>query len=141
MKLDRDTQRFPGTTSVGTLPTYKDVDSLLYQKDDTFIDFTERLRNLNNEIHVWTGGQGVGKDGQTTSGDMGLIPFSSFDPIYWSHKCMVDRIWWQWQHENGIDNMPNEWKDIVLEPFSMKVSDVLDISNLGYNYSEETDSS
>ena len=65
---------------------------------------------------------------------MGQVLTAAFDPIFWSHHAMIDRIWAIWQVRNGNGNIPSSLLDVVLAPFSLKVRDVLNINNLGYDY-------
>jgi len=65
---------------------------------------------------------------------MGVIATAAFDPIFYSHHAMIDRLWYIWQIQNGINNIPHQLLARTLAPFNMKVSDVLDISKLGYQY-------
>jgi tyrosinase len=115
--LDRDSSRLAGNPS--ELPTTEEVDRLLELSD--FGDFSDGLEDIHDRIHVWVGG------------DMAQVPTAAFDPIFFSHHSMIDRIWWLWQlrHGNsGIENLNDE----VLEPFNLKVGDVLKIHDLGYDY-------
>ena len=34
-------------------------------------------------------------------GSMGQVPTAAFDPIFWSHHSMVDRIWYLWQNRKS----------------------------------------
>ena len=36
-------------------------------------------------MHIWVGGH------------MGQIPFAAYDPIFWAHHTMIDRLWRLWQ--------------------------------------------
>ncbi len=117
----RDTQRFPG--SPGDLPQQADVDDALARPD--FLDFSAALENIHDAIHGWTGGM---------NGDMGMIPTAAFDPIFYSHHCMIDRIWYLWQIRNGQNNLPSSLLGRSLVPFGMRTADVLDITQLGYDY-------
>ena len=65
---------------------------------------------------------------------MTLVPTSAFDPIFWSHHCMIDRIWYLWQNSPVGTDPPNDMLDTVLSPFPMTVAQTLDISRLGYEY-------
>ena len=67
-------------------------------------------------------------------GDMGQVPIASYDPIFWSHHSMVDRLWWLWQLRHHNFGMPRELLGQVLTPFPMTVADTLDIHDLGYEY-------
>jgi tyrosinase len=35
---------------------------------------------------------------------MSLVPFAAFDPIFWAHHTMVDRLWrlWQLRHPGAL---------------------------------------
>jgi tyrosinase len=72
------------------------------------------------------------------SGDMGNIGTSSYDPLFHAHHCNVDRIWAIWQKAHGPLDGPNAIDqallDVELEPFGIKVRDVLDTTQLGYTY-------
>ena len=54
--------------------------------------------------------------------------------LFWSHHCMIDRIWYMWQLKQGINNISPELLPIVLQPFSLTVKDVLNINAIGYEY-------
>ncbi|MDQ6864402.1 MAG: tyrosinase family protein [Thermoproteota archaeon] len=116
--LDTDTVRSTGDPS--ELPTSQDVDRVMQLSD--FGDFNDELENIHDQIHVWTGGS------------MQQVAIAAFDPIFYSHHCMIDRIWWLWQLENGNSGMPPEMLSMVLEPFNLTVKDILNIYDLGYDY-------
>jgi tyrosinase len=103
----------------GTLPTQADVDSVLALTD--FRDFSDQLQDIHDQIHGWVGG------------DMGSIATSAFDPIFWAHHAMIDRIWYLWQEQNGINNIPADYLDKALFP-GYTVQQVLDVRALGYDY-------
>jgi tyrosinase len=106
---------------VDDLPTQVEVDDVLSNADWT--DFTLALESrLHNRVHGWTGG------------DMGIVALAAYDPIFWSHHCMVDRLWWMWQVRNGNGNIPSDLLDTVLAPFNLRVRDVLSVTELGYDY-------
>lgn len=110
-----------------------DNDRSLFRRDFGFIprqlnisqfgDFSDELQNIHGMIHVWVGGS------------MGDVEYAAFDPIFWAHHCMVDRLWWIWQLKHGIDNIPSNTRNVALEPFGLTVNDVLNIHDLGYDYS------
>jgi tyrosinase len=118
-QLMGNTKRKPHNPA--TLPTTANVDKAINDRPE-FADFTAFLEQIHNNVHVWCGG------------NMGVIPFAAFDPVFYSHHCMIDRIWYLWQIKNGINNIPSDLLNVSLPPFGMKVSDVLDISHLGYQY-------
>ena len=104
--------------------TVKRVDDLI--QTDLFDDFTQDLEDRpHGSVHVWTGGM---------SGDMSTTNYAAFDPIFFSHHCMIDRIWYLWQQKHGIKNIRADLLDRTLIPFGIKVNDLLDISSLGYTY-------
>jgi tyrosinase len=131
--IDRDTRRFSGqgVPSTVRLPTSGQV-AALYNITD-FQQFSDRLERIHDNIHGWTGGisQGVG-------GDMGTVATAAYDPIFWVHHCMIDRVWYLWQLKNGINNIPAEYMDVILAPFRYTVRDVLNINALGYTYAVAT---
>jgi tyrosinase len=114
----RDTQRDP--SDVNELPTQSDVDNVTGSADWT--DFNSILEGIHDSVHGWVGG------------DMGQVATSAYDPIFWSHHCMIDRIWWLWQVRNGNGNIPDNLLDVVLSPFNFTVRDVLNVNDLGYDY-------
>ncbi len=119
--LNRMTKRFPGNPA--QLPTTSQVASLLNLSQ--FNDFSNQLEDIHDQIHGWTGGPG---------GDMSILATAAWDPIFYSHHCMIDRLWYQWQLKHGVNNIPSNLLPLVLTPFSMTVQDVLSINALGYEY-------
>jgi tyrosinase len=132
--IDRPTQRdvnppsllpFPYPPPGRRVPDRLDnLDELLSISD--FEDFTRRLELVHNFLHVWAGG------------DMASVRFAAYDPLFWAHHCMVDRIWYLWQLRHGIDNMPRTLLDRPLQPFNLTVRDVLNVADLGYGYAGTT---
>lgn len=124
----RRTARSPGDPS--DLPSMTDaapqvglnlsVDDILGLSQ--FSDFSGQLQNVHDYVHSWV------------SGDMGIIATSAFDPIFWAHHAMIDRLWYLWQLKWGINNIPPDYLDKTLAPFNYVVRDVLDIHSLGYDY-------
>ena len=92
-----ETVRFPGQPGSPPLPTADDVQAVLALGD--FTDFTQQLEQLHNDVHVWVGG---------ADGHMGDIPFAAFDPIFWAHHAMIDRVWRLWQLSNPQSSMTRE---------------------------------
>jgi tyrosinase len=114
----RNTGRHPGPP--GELPAQADVDAALARTDWT--DFCAAVEDIHDNVHGWV------------SGDMGVIGTAAYDPVFWSHHAMIDRIWWLWQVRNGNGNIPSDLLDVVLAPFNFKVRDVLNVNDLGYDY-------
>jgi tyrosinase len=64
---------------------------------------------------------------------MGSIATSAFDPVFWAHHTMIDRIWHLWQLRHGVNNIPADYLDKALFP-GYTVQQVLDVRALGYEY-------
>jgi tyrosinase len=124
----RRTRRFPGDP--GELPTPEQVDRLLGLRD--FIDFSTQVQDLHDQIHGWAGGIDPANPDQ--GGDMGSIASAAFDPLFWAHHAMIDRLWYLWQLEHGVDNIPPDYLRQSLAPFGYTVEQVLDTRRLGYEY-------
>ena len=125
------TNRTPGPTGPGHrssgLPSAQEVSAVLALQD--FDDFTTQLEDLHNRVHVWVGGT------------MSEIPVAAFDPLFWAHHVMIDRIWALWQQANpgaGVGSVP---VDYPLGPFpTLNVGQTLSITALGYQYAAATSS-
>jgi tyrosinase len=122
------TLRFPGLPE--ELPSSQRVEQALQL--DSFTDFCLQVEEIHDDIHGWTGG--VNPAPPPNRGDMARVATAAFDPIFWSHHAMIDRVWYLWQLRHGINNIPPEYLDLPLRPFSLKVADVLNIRRLGYEY-------
>ena len=115
------TVRNPGPP--GELPTPGAIETLLEEGD--FLTFQTELEGIHDGVHGWTGGS------------MGYIPIAAYDPVFWAHHCMIDRVWYLWQLRHG-PGVPAGLRDRALAPFPMTVRDTLEISHLGYDYAAST---
>lgn len=115
--IDQMTKRNPESPSL--LPSKKEVEHAL--EASTFGEICDRLEDIHDDVHVWV------------RGDMANPTTSAFDPIFWSHHCMIDRLWWIWQNENP-GKTPIEIQKFALRPFELTVGDVLNIYERGYEY-------
>ena len=102
------------------LPQAATIDSIL--EAPTFEDFTGRLENVHDAVHVWVGGS------------MSIIDIAGFDPVFWAHHAMIDRLWYLWQMRQPNASVPAALLNSALDPFPLTVSQILDISQLGYQY-------
>ncbi|MGH6665900.1 MAG: tyrosinase family protein, partial [Pseudolabrys sp.] len=68
------------------------------------------------------------------NGSMAIIPLAAFDPIFWAHHTMVDRLWYLWQLRHPGSGVPASIMNRALEGFPLTVAQVLDIKALGYDY-------
>lgn len=112
------TSRDPDSPAL--LPSVTDVRALLALGD--FVDFQQQLEQIHDAIHVWVGGT------------VGQIPFAAYDPIFWAHHVMVDRIWRLWQLRHPTAGVPASLVDEALPPFTMTVRQTLSVTALGYDY-------
>ena len=114
-----ETSRQP---AVGTpLPSSDDVNTALQAQ--TFDDFSAQIEQIHNNVHIWVGGT------------MGVIPLAAFDPLFWAHHTMIDRIWSLWQQANpgaGVGTV-SLTQGLRALP-GMNVGQTLDINGLGYIY-------
>ena len=102
------------------LPTAGHVAWLLSLGD--FLDFQQQLEQIHDFVHVWVGGT------------MAEIPFAAYDPLFFAHHAMVDRVWRLWQLRHPTAGMPPDLLDEALPPFNITVRDTADVNWLGYDY-------
>jgi tyrosinase len=117
------TSRRPGRAT--DLPGQRLVEGILELSN--FDDFSLQLETqLHNRVHGWVGGT------------MGMVATAAYDPIFWAHHTMVDRLWSLWQVKHSSRGpRPTEWRK-VLRGLDMTVEDVLDTTALGYDYAAST---
>lgn len=115
------TIRAPGPP--GELPSPGLVEAVLDNND--FLTFQIQLEGIHDGVHVWTGGT------------MGRIPVAAYDPLFYAHHCMIDRLWYLWQLRHG-PGVPAALLDRALAPFPMTVRETLETTHLGYNYAAST---
>jgi tyrosinase len=116
------TTRNPGPP--GQLPSPQQVEQILDNSD--FFNFQTQLESLHDGVHVWTGGT------------MESIGTAAYDPIFWAHHSMIDRLWYLWQLRHPGARLPASLLDRALAPFPLTVRDTLDITQLGYDYAATT---
>ncbi|UTW59587.1 tyrosinase family protein [Kordiimonas sp. SCSIO 12603] len=93
-------------------------------RQQTYDRFHPALEQPHNGLHVWVGG------------DMGRVPLSAYDPIFWCHHCNVDRQWFEWQRHNGNSTVPTSVLNWVCAPFPYKGQDTMDTAYFGYTYAD-----
>jgi tyrosinase len=114
------TIRRPGEPEAPPLPDPERIHQILALAD--FIDFQTQLEDVHNGVHVWV------------SGTMSDIATAAYDPLFWAHHAMIDRVWRLWQLAHPAATPPAVLLDRALPPFPMTVSQVLDVTALGYDY-------
>jgi tyrosinase len=102
------------------LPTARTISGLLHLGD--FLDFQQQLEQVHDFVHVWVGGT------------MAEIPFAAYDPLFFAHHAMVDRIWRLWQLRHPTAGMPPDLLEQALPPFNITVRETVDVNWLGYDY-------
>jgi tyrosinase len=118
--LNRRTRRAAGRTPGVRLPVAAEITSLL--NDSDWASFNDRLESFHDSVHVWVGA------------DMSDITTAAYDPIFFAHHCMIDRIWYLWQVKHGNGGIPHDLLGLALSPFGKTFADVLDVQRLGYEY-------
>jgi tyrosinase len=94
----------------------------------SYTDFNKRLWEVHDTVHIWVGGT------------MEQQEWAAYDPLFWAHHCMVDRVWRIWQHSPLGADPPANLLDIALEPKGMTVRKTLDVTGLGYDYAATSSS-
>jgi tyrosinase len=120
------TFRQPGelASAPDALPTATDVQNAL--NASSFVDFSQQVEQIHNAVHVWVGGT------------MSEIPVAAYDPLFYAHHTMIDRLWWLWQLQNPGADPPAQYLNSALPPFAgpaAVVGGTLDANSLGYEYS------
>jgi tyrosinase len=87
-----------------------------------FIDFQTQIEDIHNGVHVWVGGT------------MSDIATAAYDPLFWAHHTMIDRLWRIWQLAHPQVGPPASLLRQALPPFKMTVAETLDAGILGYDY-------
>ena len=70
---------------------------------------------------------------------MGIVAIAAYDPLFWAHHTMVDRLWYLWQVLHSARGpRPGIWNKILRGGLDLTVGDVLDTHALGYDYAAST---
>nr|AIL00900.1 hemocyanin subunit 1 [Euprymna scolopes] len=91
---------------------YKQV-MLMFEQED-YCDFEVQLEVIHNTIHYLLGGH--------QKYAMSSLMYSSFDPIFYIHHSMVDRLWAIWQELQHFRKLPDNKAFCALDQmaFAMK---------------------
>ncbi|MDQ6743914.1 MAG: tyrosinase family protein [Candidatus Dormibacteraeota bacterium] len=101
-------------------PTQDQLTALLNEGD--FFTFSLEVENIHDGIHGATGGT------------MANIAWAAYDPIFFAHHTMIDRLWSMWQDLHGAPGPTQDMLGEALPPWAMTVQQTLDVGNLGYSY-------
>jgi polyphenol oxidase len=91
----------------------------------------------HGRIHVWTGNP-------TTGLDMGRLDTAGRDPVFFSHHCEIDHLWFEWNRRNPVGHANPTASAFLSQSFlffddnkkwtRITVRDVLNTHPLGYDY-------
>jgi tyrosinase len=141
-RFPQDPERLPHTdqptAEPGQEPPVLPAINDLIENVTTFEELSMRLQDVHDFIHGWVGG--INPANTEVGGDMGNIGTAAFDPVFWAHHAMIDRVWYLWQLKHGVTNIPPSYGGKVLAPFGLTVEQVLDIHTLGYDYASSATS-
>ncbi len=124
-----DTRFLPHRTPPADLPPqfqtidWFNVDEIL--EDSNWVSFSNPLEDIHGGVHGWVGGS------------MSTVATAAFDPIFFSHHSMVDKLGFDWQVKHGAVGPDEQMWDVVLTPFPVTVRDMLNVEQLNYDYVEK----
>jgi tyrosinase len=104
--------------------------------------FTSFQRDFNSEahgsVHVNVGGVGTASPLPSQAGDMRAVVSAAYDPIFWLHHSMIDKVWFDWQALHPNANVPEHVLNTVF--YDGRVGrDLIDAENsLMYIYSNDS---
>lgn len=113
-----ETTRAPGAPAALATTRALVAEALRKESYDTF---TAALEQPHNFVHGWVGGS------------MGAVPTAAYDPVFWVHHSMVEKIFCDWQNL-ARRSIPASVGGRTLVPFAVRSEDVWDYSTLGYRY-------
>jgi tyrosinase len=133
----RQTRREPGSNPLALPPPLRGAvfpgsgggASAWVMAAPSYEEFWKRCARVHDNVHVWVGGQMEDQN------------WAAFDPLFWAHHAMVDRLWRIWQHNNPgavPDHATLEHPMTFAREPSLRVRDVLDVTALGYEYAAQT---
>lgn len=130
------TQRFPDQLR-GAIPGLASAINQYMTMSDfgTFSDTFDF--GAHGTVHVVTGGSNGASPLPNHYGDMSSIVSAAYDPIFWLHHGMVDKVWYDWQARHGNSTVSNH---VLTTPVygGLLGSQVLDTaSQLKYIYSNQ----
>ena len=130
------TERYPARFREA-IPQLAD-DVARYLSNPDFSTFSNDFDfGAHGTIHVTVGGASGASPLPGNGGDMSSIVSAAYDPIFWFHHAMVDKVWFDWQTANGDDSVPPDVREAVVYG-GFTGSELLDAEHgLRYIYSSE----
>lgn len=120
--------------SPGVLSAASAMAETTYSPNSPKLGFCNNI-NLGVHAHVHTL---VG-----TITNMGYIPTTAQDPVFWMHHCNIDRLWASWNRAGYLNPANLDFLSQVFwfagpdgQAVSTKVGDVMSIEQLNYTYEE-----
>ncbi|HWH61043.1 MAG TPA: tyrosinase family protein [Terriglobales bacterium] len=122
------------TQSPGVLSAASAMAETTYSPHSPKLGFCNSLDfGLHSAVHILVG----------TLTNMGSVAASAQDPIFWMLHCNVDRLWASWNRAGYLNPSDPDFLSNVFwfpgpngEAVSVKVGDVMSITQLNYTYQE-----
>lgn len=130
------TSRYPGRFRA-EIPNLA-ADVARYLDNPEFARFSNDFNSgAHGAIHVRVGGADPASPLPRQTGDMTQVVSAAYDPIFWLHHAMVDKIWFDWQTAHGNSTVPQHVVDTVVYG-GLTGGDVIDAEGtLLYIYSDQ----
>lgn len=110
-----------------------------YMTNPNFTAFQNDFNGAaHGHIHVVVGGSDPASPLPFPSRDMGRTTSASYDPVFWLHHCMCDKIWADWQQIWPNANIPQHVLDTVVYDGRIGHDLIDNESSLRYIYSEDS---
>lgn len=107
---DELTHRYPAQLR-DRIPWLAEQVEGLYDESDYATFNSDFDGGAHGAVHVWVGGRDASSPLPFDNGDMSAVVSAAFDPIFWLHHCMVDRVWFEWQKRHGDGTVPQRVRD------------------------------
>lgn len=103
----RYTKRYPNRL-LQIIPTLAD-DVARYLSNPSYISFSNDFNSgAHGDVHVYTGGESKDSPLRDNLGDLASVVSAAYDPIFWIHHSMVDKVWADWQVKNPNAVVPKD---------------------------------
>ena len=133
---DEMTVRYPGRLAGEISTLAAEVEK--YLSRSSFRDFSNDFNSgAHGSIHILVGSADPTSKLPGNVGDMSTAISAAYDPIFWLHHCMVDKVWFDWQTRHGNATVsPHVLDTVVYDGWTGR--DLIDAEeDLKYIYSDE----
>lgn len=132
---DAFTARYPSQLASQIASFADDVARLM--DNPSFTEFSNDLNfGPHGSVHVLTGGSDPSSKLPGTQGDMSAVVSAAYDPIFWLHHAMIDKLWYDWQKAHPNANVPQPVLDAVVYGGMVGVTLIDAEQSLRYIYSD-----